>query len=373
MSIGLILSSHAFLTIQNSFDFNDPDGGSPLLDLNPNWKWDPLVERFSKWSSELLSKWLFCLKINALIWQHFRTTADWWGWRWVWQWKQAKKHNDQPEEGQGWLSHTAKHGRYTQAQPFSKENAYRQIYKNCIQLVSFWSLPQTTILSRFWKCLLVRERDKSPEVNLERTNSTILRLSICLRILLSRRSITFTERRSMAYWSTGLTGRLPMKFHSPSEHPGPFSRIIIPWKKAMLMLIWGWAKKEKRTAKWLLSLGKLPRYMHSNRQMTVWQVISVILLGFEIYILQMQSAADGHRPQQLASSSKANRDQLPPPGLPGPSNEPREAAEACTQQQTDSSMVSDLIHLIGPWNLFPLDAKCCWWAQTAAAVLSKRG
>ena len=88
--------------------------------------------------------------------------------------------------------------------------------------------------------------------------------------------------------------------------------------------------------------------MHSNRQMTLWQVISVILLGFEIYILQTQSAADGHRPQQLASLREANRDQLPPPGLPGPSNEPREAAEARTQQQTDSGTVSDLIHLIGP-------------------------
>ena len=62
----------------------------------------------------------------------------------------------------------------------------------------------------------------------------------------------------------------------------------------------------------------------------------------------MQSAANGHRPQQLASSSEANRDQLPPPGLPGPSNEPGEAAKACTQQQTDSGAVSDLIHLIGP-------------------------
>ena len=112
--------------------------------------------------------------------------------------------------------------------------------------------------------------------------------------------------------------------------------------------VWGWAKKEKRTAKQLLSLGKLPRYMRSNRQTTAWQVISVILLGFEIYILQTQSAADGHRPQQLASSSEANRDQLPPPGSPGPSNEPGEAAEARMQQQTDSGMVSDLIYLIGP-------------------------
>ena len=148
--------------------------------------------------------------------------------------------------------------------------------------------------------------------------------------------------------SPRVTGRLPMKFHSPSEHPGPFSRIIAPWKKAMLTLIWGWAKKEKRTAKRLPSLGKLPRYMHSNRQTTAWQVISVILLGFEIYILQTQSAADGHRPQQLASSSEANRDQLPPPGLPGPSNEPGEAAKAHMQQQIDSGVVSDLIYLIGP-------------------------
>ena len=56
----------------------------------------------------------------------------------------------------------------------------------------------------------------------------------------------------------------------------------------------------------------------------------------EIYILQTQNAANGQMGQ------------LPPPGSSGPSNEPGEAAEAHTQQQTDSGMVSDLIHLSEP-------------------------
>ena len=116
---------------------------------------------------------------------------------------------------------------------------------------------------------MAKEKEESLGENSKRTNSIILRLSICLRILLSSSSITFTERRSTACLSTGCTGKLPVRFHSPSEHPGPFSRIIAPWKKAMLTLIWGWAKKEKRAAKRQPDLEKLPKYRCSNRQTAV--------------------------------------------------------------------------------------------------------
>ena len=50
--------------------------------------------------------------------------------------------------------------------------------------------------------------------------------------------------------------------------------------------------------------------------------------------------------------------------------EPGEAAEVNVQQQTDDSLVSNLGHLIGLWNLYPPDAKCCWWAEGPIATPS---
>jgi hypothetical protein len=64
--------SYAFLTISNSFDYNDKNGGTSFWARHRNWRQHELLTDFQKWGAESFGKSLFCLEENALMCQDFR-------------------------------------------------------------------------------------------------------------------------------------------------------------------------------------------------------------------------------------------------------------------------------------------------------------
>jgi hypothetical protein len=70
--VGISLYSYAFLTISNSFDYNDKNGGTSFKACHKNWRQYRMVEDFSKWGAQSFGESLFCLKKIALKRQHFR-------------------------------------------------------------------------------------------------------------------------------------------------------------------------------------------------------------------------------------------------------------------------------------------------------------
>jgi hypothetical protein len=67
-----MLYSYTFLTISNSFDYNDKNGGTSFKASHKNWRESQLVDDFTKWGAESFGRNLFSLKKSALMRQHFR-------------------------------------------------------------------------------------------------------------------------------------------------------------------------------------------------------------------------------------------------------------------------------------------------------------
>jgi hypothetical protein len=85
--VGLRLYLYAFLTISNSFDYNDLNEGTSFKALHKNWRQNPLMEDFIKWGTEfgnslksvffaLYLAWAWGLKKIALMCWHFRDLGD---------------------------------------------------------------------------------------------------------------------------------------------------------------------------------------------------------------------------------------------------------------------------------------------------------
>ncbi len=64
------------LTISNSFDYNDQNGGMSFKARHKNWRQYKMLEDFSKWGAKSLGESVFCLKENGLMHQHFRVHND---------------------------------------------------------------------------------------------------------------------------------------------------------------------------------------------------------------------------------------------------------------------------------------------------------
>jgi hypothetical protein len=70
--VGISFSSHTRLTVLNSFDYNDQNGGTSFKARHPNWRRAEIMDDFAKWGAESFGGSLFCLKRNALTQQHLR-------------------------------------------------------------------------------------------------------------------------------------------------------------------------------------------------------------------------------------------------------------------------------------------------------------
>jgi len=64
--------SYTFLTISNSFDYNDKNGGTSFRACHRNWRQHEIIIDFQKWGAKSFGKRLFCLEENALMCQDFR-------------------------------------------------------------------------------------------------------------------------------------------------------------------------------------------------------------------------------------------------------------------------------------------------------------
>jgi hypothetical protein len=53
---------YAFLTILNSFDYNDKNGGTSFKARHRNWRQHEIMDDFIKWGAESFGESLFCLK-----------------------------------------------------------------------------------------------------------------------------------------------------------------------------------------------------------------------------------------------------------------------------------------------------------------------
>jgi hypothetical protein len=74
--VSILLYSYTLLTLSNSFDYNDKNGGTSFKARHPNWRQNKMMEDFAKWGAESFGESSFCLKENVLICQRFRGLVD---------------------------------------------------------------------------------------------------------------------------------------------------------------------------------------------------------------------------------------------------------------------------------------------------------
>ena len=97
--------SHMYLTISNSFDYNNQNGVTSFKAGHREWKQYQMIDDFSKWGAETFGKSSLCLMENVLIRQHFRDISA------RQQRKRAQRKETNPrgqiEDERGWLPNTA--------------------------------------------------------------------------------------------------------------------------------------------------------------------------------------------------------------------------------------------------------------------------
>jgi hypothetical protein len=60
-----------FLTVRDSFDYNEQNGGISFKTCHKDWRQYQMVQDFLKWGIESFGESLFCLKEYAPTHQHF--------------------------------------------------------------------------------------------------------------------------------------------------------------------------------------------------------------------------------------------------------------------------------------------------------------